>query len=103
MGSLCEVSGRGLLHALTGGGDFSHVDGWADAPPIFSFRLAEKRKRAVHGPKEKRAPFWSSRKCQGSVDGLGGDLLLGRKVSAPLPALRAWSLPSWIDGSATGC
>nr|WP_326127337.1 hypothetical protein [uncultured Oscillibacter sp.] len=41
--------------ALTGGAEFSHIDGWADAPPIFSFRRAEKRKRAVHGPKEKRA------------------------------------------------
>ena len=30
-------------------------DGWCNAPPIFSFSCQKKkRKRAVHGPKEKK-------------------------------------------------
>ena len=46
---------RGLVLALAGGGDFSHEDGWSFAPPIFSFSCQKKkRKRAVHGPKEKK-------------------------------------------------
>jgi hypothetical protein len=45
----------GLLLALAGGGDYSHEDGWSFAPPIFSFSCQKKkRKRAVHGPKEKK-------------------------------------------------
>ena len=41
--------------ALAGGGGFSHEDGWCFAPPIFSFSCQKKkRKRAVHGPKEKK-------------------------------------------------
>ena len=39
--------------ALAGGEDFSHDDGWAMHPPFSLFGCAEKRKRAVHGPKEK--------------------------------------------------
>ena len=30
--------------ALAGGEDFSHDDGWCNAPPIFSFRLRRKEK-----------------------------------------------------------
>ena len=48
------LRGRGLLLALTGGGGFQPFGGWSNAPPIFSFYSRnKKRKRAVHGPKEK--------------------------------------------------
>ena len=41
-------------------------DGWCNAPPIFSFSCQKKkRKRAVHGPKEKK----KDRPCGGAKDG----------------------------------
>ena len=53
-----EVSGRGpgTGFSARGAGTTTRRSGVSRvAPPIFSFRRAEKRKRAVHGPKEKRA------------------------------------------------
>ena len=47
------LPGAGVMLALTGGEGFSHDDGWAMHPPFSLFGCAEKRKRAVHGPKEK--------------------------------------------------
>ena len=44
-----------LRQSVATGGEISHEDGWCFAPPIFSFsRQKKKRKRAVHGPKEKK-------------------------------------------------
>ena len=41
--------------ALAGGEDFSHEDGWCFCTPHFLFFFQKKtRKRAVHGPKEKK-------------------------------------------------
>ena len=48
-----EVPGSGREGPLAGG--LAASDGWCNAPPIFSFSAAQKkRKRAVHGPKEKK-------------------------------------------------
>nr|WP_325306888.1 hypothetical protein [uncultured Oscillibacter sp.] len=45
-GGCCSPFGRGGLDTS---------DGWFIAPPIFSFSCQKKkRKRAVHGPKEKK-------------------------------------------------
>ncbi len=56
-----------FVPALTGRGDFSYPGSWSIAPPIFSFYSQyKKRKRAVHGPKEKnkgmrlRGRVWSA-------------------------------------------
>ena len=77
--------GRPFL-ALTGGGDFSHDDGWCNAPPFSLFGCAEKRKRAVHGPKEKsrwgenlpvRANFAQMR---GSSQTVPGNLLVSIRL-----------------------
>ncbi len=46
-GRIFPVPARGVVN--------SHDDGWFIAPPIFSFSCQKKkRKRAVHGPKEKK-------------------------------------------------
>ncbi len=45
--------GRPFL-ALTGGGDFSHDDGWCNAPPFSLFGCAEKRKPS-RGPSRRFA------------------------------------------------
>ena len=45
---------RGAFARPDGRGGVATSDGWFIAPPIFSFHSRnEKRKRAVHGPKEK--------------------------------------------------
>ena len=50
-----------LLRRSGGVGDFSPLGAGPFAPPIFSFPYQkEKRKRAVHGPKEKRK-YWGMR------------------------------------------
>ena len=45
----------GIILALAGGAKLATSGGWCNAPPIFSFSCQKKkRKRAVHGPKEKK-------------------------------------------------
>ena len=63
------------------GRGFSHADGWADAPPHFSF-VVPKEKRAVHGPKRKAL----ARSGAVALRATGG----GGSVQAPIwPGLRA--------------
>ncbi len=63
----------GDLFSPFGRGGMDTSDGWCNAPPIFSFSCQKKkRKRAVHGPKEKKkyAP------CGGRGDAQGVPLFL---------------------------
>ena len=68
-----------MLVSPSGGGfeGFSHEAGWCNAPPIFSFYSRnKKRKRAVHGPKEKNKGMRFT----------GARLGLGNKTGMSLPA-----------------
>ena len=50
----CPPAGDGACSRPGGRGGHQPFEGWSNAPPIFSFYSRnKKRKRAVHGPKEK--------------------------------------------------
>ena len=95
-----EVSGPppGTGFSARGAGTTTRRSGVSRvAPPIFSFRRAEKRKRAVHGPlhspwrlcrlglrrppcgEKRKGRFWSSHKCTPFLDQTGGSLTRGRR------------------------
>ena len=65
-------------------------------PPIFFSPGVEKRKRAVHGPKEKRR-FWWLRKSPAAVESPGKVAARTHGCSS-LPALRAWPAPGGEEG-----
>ena len=88
------------------GGGNSHADGWADAPPIF-FSVLPKRKRAVHGPKEKNA-FGSNfaRACKVAVRGSAYRCLLRFCLAfghAMLFCKVGTAVPWWMVRRSSGC
>ena len=65
--------------ALTGGEDFSHDDGWCNAPPILFSLSCQRKENAPCTVEEKRERFWRLRRPHTSIEGRSVNLLCGRR------------------------